>query len=136
MEWLGCAQFGRRSAPPDPQKRHPAPLPSWVLQESSDQPTRTTWGSGSVEGKCLTEISSLTWKGKGWIWGGGWGWGAAAAGGGTTRRVAHLHLVADAALPHAVGGTGARPEVGEALDGEGVAAVPVPGDFEVQVAII
>lgn len=38
----------------------PCPLPSCVLQESSDQPMRTTWGSGSVEGRCFTEISSLT----------------------------------------------------------------------------
>lgn len=37
------------------------PLPSWVLQESRDQPMRTTWGSGSVDGRCLTEISSLIW---------------------------------------------------------------------------
>lgn len=36
-------------------------LPSWVLQESRDQPIRTTCGSGSVDGRCFTEISSLIW---------------------------------------------------------------------------
>lgn len=32
-----------------------------MLQESRDQPIRTTCGSGSVEGRCFTEISSLIW---------------------------------------------------------------------------
>ena len=32
-----------------------------MLQESRDQPMRTTCGSGSVDGRCFTEISSLIW---------------------------------------------------------------------------
>lgn len=108
------------------------PLPSWVLQESSDQPTRTTCGSGSEAGRCLTEISSLTCK----VEAGGkqtfWGQSVAVS----ARGGAHLHLVAHAALPGAVGGAGARPQVGKALDGEGVPAVAVPGHLEVEVAVV
>lgn len=53
-----------------------------------------------------------------------------------TEEAAHLHLVTDAALGDAVGGSSSGPQVGKALDGQGVAAVTVPGHFEVQVTVV
>lgn len=52
------------------------------------------------------------------------------------RSQRYLQLVADTALVDAVGGPCSSPEVGKAFNGEGVAAVPVTGNFEVQVAVV
>lgn len=41
--------------------------PSWVLQWLRDHPILTTWGSGSLPGRCFTGISSLIWRASGQI---------------------------------------------------------------------